>query len=500
MLEAPRDLLLQPLDRTGGINFEETSSKHKYTHSILLIRIFIARLHNMASIQPENYPGSDEALSEILAGFFEFVKTLQLAKEKGPAELDIQITAEAVVPAFVNSVDDHILPLTYRYKASIYSRVVENSQKMEDIRTSAIRPKQPVTFMTLPTELRLQIYEYIFEVDSTRHLTSIEYKVDSPYVSEIDRHFKCKIMCSCPRNKTGYLHKFARHHCAHPNVHIWTRTEALFRRVLHGQTPSEQKINTFLDALAPSYGLLRVNRSIYKEAVAILYGSRNLIFTGYDRRGVMGREDYQYYSIASFIPHLSQHSRSLLRELTIEIGYGSDHIALFGYRRARADFCWLVLNELKGLQRLNVQAGRPDSSVVRCLSHQSVRKKERNSEDVYLYSPKYIPTSSKTYWQVDGADPLAPFAILLGNPDLQFSITVKPYQRKLKLHGSIDHIEGNTLNLRGPYLSSVHVNEFFAQIKAKRRARAAQKAAGEGGMKYLGNFGEFLPSAQDGVE
>lgn len=344
--------------------------------------------------------------------------------------------------------------------------------------------------MSLPVELRLRIYEYIFGVTSARQLTTVRYTL---YWTYMDAHRKSsKKICLCPGRYDGRLHHYLKHHCNGPQVRLWTRKEYLFETMLSwNQIIDETKIDAYLHAITLGNDILRVSQRIHAEALPILYKSRSLEFSGTDHLDT----EYQCYSIAFFISSLSQYAKPHLQELTISLGvywYGEK---THRYRRSFADFCHLISNELKGLQKLNIKFELFPSTMLDNLSRQSVRKRVKNLEDMRAQKGSF----NRKYWWVNGAHFLGPSAALLSNnPELTLSITFpldsQPYIPRLRrLDDEKAFKEGRF------YLNQEQVNRFFAKIEDKRCSRKARKAAGEGGMELPEGFEEFLLSCQDSM-
>ncbi|XTI89735.1 hypothetical protein V2W45_595767 [Cenococcum geophilum] len=334
--------------------------------------------------------------------------------------------------------------------------------------------------MSLPVELRLQIYEYIFGVTSARQSTTIRYTLCWTYM-DIRRN-SLKRICLCPGRDDGRPHNYLRRRCNGPHVRFLGRKE--FRNI------DESKVDAYLHAITPGNDILRVSQRTHAEALPILYRSRNFKFCGGEYFGADS-----LYSIAFFISSLSQYAKPHLQELTISFKFYWYDETPHRYRRSFADFCDLISSELKGLQKLNIEFGLVYSTMLVNLSRRSVRKKATNLENIRTQKGSF----NQKYWWVDGAHVLGPFAALLrGNPELTLSITSpmdnKPYIPKLC---GVDDEE--TFKKGSFYLNQEQVNRFFAKIDGKRYARKARKAAGEGGMELPEGLEEFLLSCQDSM-
>lgn len=344
--------------------------------------------------------------------------------------------------------------------------------------------------MSLPVELRLQIYEYIFGVTSARQSTTVRYTLYWTYMDTYRNSLK-KI-CFCPGRGDGRPHNYLRHHCNGPQVRFWTRKEYLLETMLsRNQIIDEPKIDAYLHAITLGNDILRVSQRIHAEALPILYKSRNLKFFGTDYL----HTEYKCYSIAFFISSLSQYAKPHLQELTISLGdylYGEK---THRYRRSFADFCDLISNELKGLQKLNIELGLFRSTMLDNLSRQSVRKRVKNLEDMRAQKGSF----NRKYWWVDGAHFLGPSAALLSNnPELTLSITL-PLDSKLYIPILRKMDDEKAFKEGRFYLNQEQVDRFFAKIEDKRCSRKARKAAGEGGMELPEGLEEFLLSCQDSM-
>ena len=344
--------------------------------------------------------------------------------------------------------------------------------------------------MSLPVELRLRIYEYIFGVTSARQSTTVRYTLHRTYM---DTHRKSlKKTCLCPGRDDGRLHNCLRHHCNGPQVRLWTRKEYLFETMLsRNQIIDEPKIDAYLRAITLGNDILRVSQRIHAEALPILYKSRNLEFFGGDYLDT----EYRCYPIAFFISSLSQYAKPHLQELTISLGVYWYSENTHRYCRSFANFCDLISNELKGLQKLNIKVGFVPSTMLDSLSRQSVRKKVKDLEDMRAQKGSF----NRKYWWVDGAHFLGPFAALLGgNPELTLSVTFpldgEPYSPRLCRVDDEKAFEEGRI-----YLNQEQVDKFFAKIEDKRYSRKALKAAGEGGMELPEGLEEFLLSCQDSM-
>jgi hypothetical protein len=332
--------------------------------------------------------------------------------------------------------------------------------------------------MSLPVELRLQIYEYIFGVTSARQLTTIGYTLCWTYLGAYPNSLRT--ICLCPGRDDGRPHNFLMRRCNGPQVRFWSRKE--FRNI------DESKVDTYLHSITPGGGVLRVSQRIHAEALPIFYRCRNFEFYG----GRIG-DDY-LYPIAFFISNLSQYAKPHLQELTISVGVCQYDGKRHRYRRLFADFCNLISSELKGLRKLNIKFVFIQSTMLDKLSRQSLRK-VTNLEDIRTQKGSF----NQKYWWADGAHVLGPFAALLsGNPKLTLSTTFpesyKPYIHKLRGVDDEEAFKKGRL-----YLNEEQVNRFFAKIAGKRYARKARKAAGEGGMELPEGLEEFLLSCQDSM-
>ena len=325
--------------------------------------------------------------------------------------------------------------------------------------------------MSLPVELRLQIYEYIFGVTSARQLTTIRYRLRWTYM-DTHRNFLKKI-CPCPGRDDGRPHNYLRHRCNGPQVRFWSRKEYAY---LHGITPGNN--------------ILRVSQRIHAEALPILYRSRS-----FELCGERGSGADSIYSVAFFISSLSQYAKPHLQDLTVSFEpYWYDDKP-HRYRRSFADLCDLISSELKGLQKLIIEFGLVHSTMLVNLSRQSVRKKVANLEDIRTQKG----SSNQKYWWVDGANILGPFAALKGgNPKLTLFVTLPIDNESYipKLCGVDDEEAFKKGRL---YLNLEQMKRFFAKIDGKRYARKARKAAGEGGMELPEGLEEFLLSCQDSM-
>lgn len=343
--------------------------------------------------------------------------------------------------------------------------------------------------MSLPVELRLQIYEYIFGVTSARQSTTIRYTLYWTYRNT--RRGYLEKICFCPGRDDGRPHNYLRHRCYGPHIRFWSLKEYLFWMML---SPIQNNINgsevdTYLHAITLGSDILRVSQRIHAEALPIFYRCRNFKFWG----DCIGADSL--YPIAPFISSLSQYAKPHIQELTISVGVywydGKRH----RYRRLFADFCDMISSELKGLRKLNIKFGFIQSTMLDKLSRQSLRKKVTNLEDIRTQKGSF----DQKYWWADGAHVLGPFAALLGgNPKLTLSTTFpegyEPYIHKLRGVDDEEAFKKGRL-----YLNEEQVNRFFAKIEGKRYARKAQKAAREGGIESPEGLEEFLLSCQDSM-
>lgn len=365
----------------------------------------------------------------------------------------------------------------------VHAKLMQNTHEVKKAIIFPTQPRQPTTFMSLPVELRLQIYEYIFGVTSARQSTKIGCTLYWTYLSIYPNSLRT--ICLCPGRYDGRPHNFLMRRCMRrcngPQVRFRSRKE--FRNI------DESKVDAYLHSITLGGGVLRVSQRIHAEALPIFYRCRNYEFYG----GRIG-DDY-LYPIAFFISSLSQYAKPHLQELTISVKVYQYDGKRHRYRRSFADFCNLISSELKGLRKLNIKFVFIQSTMLDKLSRKSLRKKVTNLEDIRTQKGSF----NQKYWWADGAHVLGPFAALLGgNTKLTLSTTFpegyEPYIHKLRGVDDEEAFKKGKL-----YLNEEQANRFFAKIDDKRYARKARKAAGEGGMELPEGLEEFLLSCQDSM-
>ncbi|KAF1977042.1 hypothetical protein BU23DRAFT_318319 [Bimuria novae-zelandiae CBS 107.79] len=221
-----------------------------------------------------------------------------------------------------------------------------------------------LSFLDLPKPLRYRIYTYLLAPHLDGAETVVNYDLKWNWLENPSNTTFAGIpqvdLCRCPRQKRRTQnsktedHMYTRYKCNGPEVRFKSGQEDLW--VPSSKYANSGQIN-FLrpardDELSrrPNANILSVCRTVYEEALPVLYHGRDFLFV----TGPCPRGRYQAYATHIFFARLSSFARSHVTAFSLTVVPHEEDCTIEDVGRAYADLAAWVQRNLPSFQTLGI--------------------------------------------------------------------------------------------------------------------------------------------------